>query len=432
MTMSAPTIEIANTAGSRRPDRVRVLYSFPHKLGADRICYTAWEQVKGIAAAGAEILLFTGVLSRPVPDSVKPHTTLARGKLRIPYKLLGKGRALALHDHIVARKLEKLAGQVDVVHVWPCAALETIKTAKMLGIPTLLERPNAHTRLCYEVVAAECKRIGIQTPHGDYQANDAVLAREEAEFEACDFLLCASEFAATSFLDRGFQEEKILRHRYGFDETKYFPETALREPEKKFTALFVGVDAVRKGLHFATKAWLGSPASKDGTFFIAGELTEEYKQRFAAELSNPSIVQLGHRHDVPRLMQKADILLMPSIEEGFALVCAEAIGAGCVPLASNACTEMCRHMENALVHSVGDVATLRQQITDVHGNPQLLARLRAGALQSRADWTWTEAGRVLLGAYEQAVRKYGRDGRDTFRSAGLGEVDERAKASSRR
>jgi glycosyltransferase involved in cell wall biosynthesis len=403
--MSTSTFEIATTAASLKSDRVRVLYSFPHKLGADRICYTAWEQVKGIAAAGADVLLFAGVLSRPVPDSVTTHTTLARGKLRIPYKLLGRGRALALHDHIVARKLEKLAGQVDVVHVWPCAALETIKTARRLGIPTVLERPNAHTRLCYEVVAAECKRIGIQTPHGDYQANDAVLAREEAEFEACDFLLCASEFAARSFIDRGYSERKILRHRYGFDENEYFPETTSREAGRKFAALFVGVDAVRKGLHLATEAWLSSPASKDGTFFIAGELTQEYKERFATDLSHPSIVQLGHRHDVPRLMQKADILLMPSIEEGFALVCAEAIGAGCVPLASNACTEMCRHMENALVHNVGNVPMLQQHITELHGNPELLAKLRAGALQSRNDWTWAEAGLVLVKAYEQAHRQ---------------------------
>jgi glycosyltransferase involved in cell wall biosynthesis len=382
---------------------MRVLYSFPHKIGADRICYTAWEQVRGLASAGVDVVLFPGAVARAVPDSVEVHPTLARGKLRLPYKLLGKMRALTLHDRIVARRLEKLAGQVDLVHVWPCAALETIKTAKRRGIPTVLERPNAHTRFCYEVVAAECKRVCIQTPHGDYQASDEVLDREEAEFDATDFLLCASDFAARSFTDRGYPKAKILRHQYGFDESEYFPETALRPPGRKFTALFVGVDAVRKGLHLATEAWLASPAAKDGMFFIAGELTQEYKQRFAADLSHPSIVQLGHRSDVPRLMQGADVLLMPSIEEGFGLVCAEAIGAGCVPLASNACTELCRHMENALVHSVGDVATLRQHISDLYNRPELLATLRAGALRSRVEWTWTAAGRVLAAAYAQAI-----------------------------
>ena len=49
-------------------DRIRVLYSFPHKLGAGRICDTAWKQVDGLAAAGAEVLVFPGALHRPVAE----------------------------------------------------------------------------------------------------------------------------------------------------------------------------------------------------------------------------------------------------------------------------------------------------------------------------------------------------------------------------
>jgi glycosyltransferase involved in cell wall biosynthesis len=381
---------------------MRVLYSFPHKLGADRICYTAWQQVKGLASAGVDVVLYAGALSRPVPGSVEVHTTLARGPIRLPYKIVGTLRALALHDKIVARRLRSLANRIDVVHLWPCAALETIRAARQLGIPSVLERPNAHTRFCYEVIAAEHRRIGIRTPHHDYLGDPEVLDREEAEFAACDYLLCASEFAARSFLDAGFPASKILRHRYGFDEDAYRPGSVERDPARPFTALFVGVDAVRKGLHFAMQAWLESTASMNGKLFIAGELNEEFRRRFAGFLSHPSIVQLGHRRDVPELMRNADVLLMPSIEEGFGLVCAEAIGAGCVPLASNACTELCVDMENSLVHDAGDVAKLRRQICEVHDHPELLARLRAGALRSRTEWTWNRAGEMLMNAYKEA------------------------------
>lgn len=381
---------------------MRVLYSFPHKIGSDRICYTAWQQVTGISAAGAEVVLFAGAVSREVPQPVEVHTTLSRGRLRIPYKALGKLRALPFHDWLVARQLPRLAKRIDVVHVWPCGALRTIRTAKQLGIPTVLERPNAHTRFCYEVVAAEHRRIGIETPHFDYRPNDAVLAREEAEFAESDFLLCPSKFAADSFMRAGFPAEKILRHQYGFDDTKYFPASAERYPNRKFTALFVGVDAVRKGLHLALEAWLGSPACQDGAFEIAGVLSAEFIKRFASSLAHPSVVQLGHRHDVPQLMQNADVLLMPSIEEGFGLVCAEAIGAGCVPLASRACSELCRHMENALVHEVGDVSALRGHLTALHNDHELLAHLRAGAIRSRKRWTWSAAGLILVEAYRQA------------------------------
>src|SRR5262245_37517097 len=136
-----------------KPDRgpVRVLYSFPHKLGADRICHTAWQQVNGLAVAGARVVAWPGVLHRPVDASVRAQPTLAWGKLRVSYKLLGTMRACALHDWVVARRLEEIADQIDIVHTWPLGALQTLKTAARLGIPTVLERPNAHTRFAYEV-----------------------------------------------------------------------------------------------------------------------------------------------------------------------------------------------------------------------------------------------------------------------------------------
>jgi len=330
---------------------MRVLYSFPHKLGADRICYTAWQQVRGLASAGADVLLYPGALSRPVPDSVEVHPTLSRGRLRITYKLLGKLRALALHDRIVARRLEKLAGKVDVVHVWPCAALETIKTAKRLGIPTVLERPNAHTRFAYEVVNEECRRLGVALPKGhEYEFNEHILQLEEEEFRLTDYLLCPSEFVAKTFRDRGFDESKLLRHQYGFDEDAFYPEIGSREANKKFTMLFAGQCAVRKGLHFAVDAWLDSPARGNGVFFIAGEFIPEYRKYLEPLLKlDKSITVLGHRRDVPDLMRVADSFILPSLEEGSPLVCVEAMASGCVNLVSDVCTDVCQHMNNALV-----------------------------------------------------------------------------------
>ena len=75
-------------------------------------------------------------------------------------------------------------------------------------------------------------------------------------------------------------------------------------------------------------------------------------------LKHHSVRVLGHRNDVPELMRQSDILVLPSIEEGFGLVITEAMGSGCVPLASEACTELCEHMKTGLMHRVGDVEGL--------------------------------------------------------------------------
>jgi glycosyltransferase involved in cell wall biosynthesis len=387
-------------------DPIRVLFSFPNKLGAARICYTAWQQVNGLASAGAEVTVFTGGLLRPVASSVRVTTTLARGRLRIPYKMIGSRRALALHDYIVARQLENMVGKIDVIHTWPQGALRTLGAAARLGIPTVLERCNAHTRFSYEVVQKECQRLGVTLPAGHESAfNEKVLRIEEEEFRRADRLLCPSEFVVQTFLDRGFPRDRLARHIYGFDENVYYPG-----PERKngrgLDVLFVGLCAVRKGVHYALEAWLKSEACRQGTFSIAGEFLPAYARRLAPMLAHPSVRVLGHRNDVPELMRQNDVLLLPSLEEGFGLVCTEAMGSGCVPLVSDACTDLCRHGENALVHQVGDVDALKSHITMLHQDRALLRRLRTAGLSMRDELTWTAAGVVLLNVYRETIEIY--------------------------
>ena len=385
-------------------DRVRAVYSFPLRLGADRICGIAWQQVNGLAAAGAEVLVFPASISRPVAPDVRVYPTLARGSFRVPFKLVGTMRAVSLHDHIVSRRIEKLAGQIDIIHTWPLGALETLKTAARLGIPTVLERPNAHTGFAMEVVQKECDRLGVTLPPDHEHAYNArKLHKEEEEYRLATRLLCPTDFVVRTFLDKGYAREGLARHIYAYDQNVYYPSNEAHNSSRGLTMLFVGVCAVRKGVHYALEAWLKSPASKDGTFLIAGEFLPAYQEKLAAMLAHPSVKVLGHRNDVPELMRKSDILVLPSIEEGFGLVIAEAMGSGCVPLASEACTEICDHMKTGLMHRVGDVEALAQQISLLHEDRSLLARLRAASLAAAPGFTWTAAGRILLDVYRETI-----------------------------
>jgi glycosyltransferase involved in cell wall biosynthesis len=385
---------------------IGVLYSFPHKIGADRICHTAWQQVSGLAAAGADIALYTGVLHKPVPASVEVHTTLARGKLRIPYKIIGSMRAFALHDHIVAKSLEKLAGRIDIVHTWPLGALQTLKAAKRLGITTVLERPNAHTRYAYEVVERECKMLGVSMPEGHEHAfNETILRKEEEEYALADRLLCPSDFVARTFLDQGYSKDKIARHQYGFDDKIFQLGNQNAENGRGLTMLYVGGCAPRKGLHYALEAWLDSPVHKDGTFLIAGGFIPGYAERLSGMLSHPSIKVLGHRTDVPELMRQSDLFVLSTIEEGSALVTSEARGSGCVLLVSEASGAVCSHMENALVHEVGDVKSLSAHMTMLYEDRKLLKKLRDQSVSTIGSITWSAAGKKLLEVYKNIAQE---------------------------
>jgi glycosyltransferase involved in cell wall biosynthesis len=386
---------------------VRVLYSFPNKLGAERICYTAWQQVNGLVTAGAKLFVFPASSSRPVPEMASLHPTLAFGKMRVPFKLLGNGRAHALHDQIVARRLRKLKGQIDIIHTWPSGAKRTLETAAELGIPSVLERCNSHTRYVYETVQAESERLGVQLAQNDEAAfKEDTLRLEEKEFRLADRLLCPSEFVVQTFIDKGFTSDKLARHFYGFDHQTYHPDPNYQPNTDGLRMLFVGFCSVRKGLHFALEAWLKSSASRNGTFSIAGEFSPDYARKLSPLLAHPSIRVLGQRNDVPYLLRNNDVLTLPSLEEGFGLVCTEAMGSGCVPLVSNACTDVCQHSRNALVHRIGDVEALTQHINVMNEDRALLQRLRSAGLDERNRLTWDAAGVRLLDVYRETIDMY--------------------------
>ena len=122
-------------------------------------------------------------------------------------------------------------------------------------------------------------------------------------------------------------------------------------------------------------------------------------------LSHPSIKALGHRTDIAQLMQESDVLVLPSIEEGSALVTSEARGCGCVLVVSDAAGAICKHMESALVHHVGDVKALAEHITMLHGNPDFLEKLRAESIRTANELTWTTAGEKLLETYSTILSK---------------------------
>jgi glycosyltransferase involved in cell wall biosynthesis len=167
--------------------------------------------------------------------------------------------------------------------------------------------------------------------------------------------------------------------------------------------LFAGGCAPRKGLHYALEAWLKSPARKDGKFLIAGAFIPEYRERLSSMLADSSVEILGHRNDIPEIMRRSDVLVLPTVEEGSALVTSEARGSGCVLLVSEAAGAICRHMENALMHRPGDVAALTQHIALLYEDRGLLAKLRASSLLTRDEITWNAAGIRLLQVYRDVI-----------------------------
>ena len=170
-------------------------------------------------------------------------------------------------------------------------------------------------------------------------------------------------------------EERLLRHRYGYDPAR-FGASGRRDGDRPFTVGFVGRGEPRKGLHIALEAWQDSGAAADGRFVIAGAIDPDYRDVLAPLLAHPSVEHHGHVADPAALMRECDVLVLPSLEEGSALVTYEARACGCVLVVSDRAGAACTDGVDALVHPAGDRAALAAHLRALHDDPGLLDRLR--------------------------------------------------------
>ncbi len=383
--------------------KMRVLYSFPLRLGTSGIGMTAWYQIWGLLREGVHVELYCGSLEKSIPQLNELRQTLVPFGIKIPIRLLGWKGAMHLHDRIVSKALRRISRKtsIDIVHCWPGGSLETLKTARELGIRTVLERPCAHTRFVYEITSRECDKLGINLGGHYSQFDFRRLAREEEEFSIADKLLCPSEHVMRTFLERGFKENQLLQGRRGYDPDGFVcGEGSNKHP---FTMMYAGEGHPLKGLHFAMQAWVASESSKRGRFYICGNLLSKYRNVLSSLLSHPSVEYLGYTKGVSKIMRQCDALVLPSLSEGFPKVTCEARACGCVLLVSDAASEACEHMKNGLIHKAGDVDTLRKHIDMLASDEELLERLRANSLATLSELTWENASKVLVGAYQKCI-----------------------------
>jgi glycosyltransferase involved in cell wall biosynthesis len=377
---------------------LRVLYSFPLRVGLPGIGVTAWNQVAGLTQLGVRVTLCCGSLERPIRGLHRLVETMRLGPLPVPYRLFGDDRSFRLHDWKVSREIGRR--RYDVFHGWPGGSLRTLQTASRFGVASLLERPNTHTAFAYAEVAREHELLGLSIdPENSHAWHADRLTREEAEYAQADKLLCPSDFVARTFLDRGFAPDRIARHQYGYEPEKLRPSE--RAADAPFTVVFAGRCEPRKGLHYALQAWHESGAAGTGQFIICGSYMPGYREVLKPWLDHRSIEERGFVNDIGSVLSQADVLLLPSIEEGSALVTYEARGAGCVVLASDAAGGVGAHGDEVLLHRARDVASLAHQIGGLSRNPAELRRLRRRSLASIDRLHWAHAARTLLARYEE-------------------------------
>ena len=256
-----------------------------------------------------------------------PPVLRRAGDLLLRSALTGSltGRLADRVDFAACRAFDRWAagrlGTVGAGAVIACeiSALTTFREARRRGWATLLDAPSFHH-------AAQDRLHGFTESPALHRR---IVAVKEAEIEAADHILTVSELARSTYLDAGVDPDRVHAVSLGADLELFTPDgprrpDALGEP----LFLFAGAAIHRKGFDLLLDAFarvhravpgarlrlVGPPGDSSPLLERAGEGVEAVGPVPQADLA----VEL----------RSADCLVLPSRNDSFGMVVAEALASG--------------------------------------------------------------------------------------------------------
>ncbi|MBI1748981.1 MAG: glycosyltransferase family 4 protein [Acidobacteria bacterium] len=271
----------------------------------------------GVADANIHSFRLHGVLNRLVDQlPVKRESARAESWLHTVFGRWAASQALA-------------RGPWDAVVCWSGVGEETFQALSRRNTLLICHRSSSHIRAQASLLREEEERVGwpIERP------TDWIIAREEREYALADVIYVPSTFSEQTFLSLGISPGRVARIPHGVSAKAFRPESDVVQERRArilsgapLHVLNVGTFSFRKGM------WdMSAIIRKVGRRFrfrfvgpVAAEcagLAEELRDQ--ATFIGPQAQQ-----DLPRYYAWGDMFLLPTIEDGFPFVLAQAAAAG--------------------------------------------------------------------------------------------------------
>ena len=248
------------------------------------------------------------------------------------------------------------------------------------------DRGSTHQRYQEQVVSEEYRHWGVQRPVSDHRDT----RREEAIYEVADAITVPSSVARRSFVHMGIPAEKVHVIPYGVRLEQFGPVGT--PPRDEFAVLFAGSVGLRKGVPYLLEAFAAVRAPRK-RLRVVGSVQEEMRA-ILHRLPREHVEFLGvlPQGELAGLMSRSHALVLPSIEEGLALVQAQALACGCPVICSTHTggEDLFTDGVEGFVVPVRDPAALADRMQRLADTPALQASMRAAALarvQSLGGWS---------------------------------------------
>ncbi len=222
-------------------------------------------------------------------------------------------------------------GSATAVYGFNAASVEIFEAARSRGLKCILDMTIAPLEVIERLLTEERQRfphleIGTSLP----DSPEALIARERREWELADLILCGSEYVADTLAEVGVPASKCRVVRWGYSGPCVPTDRSQRSGPLR--VLMAGTVELRKGVPYALEAArLLADARYHFRFVGPVRLNPRLlAEQFTNNIRGTTIEFAGPvpRSEMTHEYQQADVLLHPSLAEGSANVCYEALAHG--------------------------------------------------------------------------------------------------------
>ena len=281
------------------------------------------------------------------------------------------------HSTTLDAYLRRVVPECDALVALSGAGLTAGPVVQRRGGKFVCDRGSTHHRFQEETLRDEYKRWGL--PHEDEAAG--VIERDEAIYAMADAITVPSSVAARSFVTMGVPAEKMRVIPYGV-RLERFRKTG-DAPKETFEVLFAGQVSVRKGIPYLLEAFkrLQHPGKR---LTVVGAV-QEHMVGLLKTLPTEGVTFLGAvpQAELIDRMSRSHVLVLASVEEGLALVQAQALACECPIIATEAtgAEDLFTNGVEGFIVKDRDVDALAARLQEVAEDRVLRERMAGSALE---------------------------------------------------
>lgn len=305
------------------------------------------------------------------------HTPLLmlarRGLYPSPYtESLDYWNALLFDRWVTRKKMD-----CDALIAISGAALSAGRALQARGGKYICDRGSTHARFQWKVLQEEHERWSA--PLDTYDSRDT--DREQEQYAMADCITVPSSFAARSFVLEGVDAGKIRTIPYGVKLADFQPH-GTPSPDA-FEVLFIGQVSLRKGVPYLLQAFarLRHPHKR---LRIIGPVFSHIKPLLPRlPMEHVEFVGAVSRAELVRYLSSSHVMVLPSLEEGLALVQGEALACGCPVIATpnSGGEDLFTDGKEGFIVPIRDPQAIAEKLQRLADDPLLQQQMRANALQ---------------------------------------------------